>query len=1383
MASGTIAEALAQADKHRAAGDPGRAEAICRAVVAAAPKCAPAWCRLADVYKAQDRPADAADCYRKALAAEPNQPSVHNSLGILYARRRDYAAAEVSFRNALRLQPDHAKAFNNLGNVLSELGKTAEAVTAYRQAYHLGYRDPLLHDNLAQMHHRGGDPRAEEAQLQKALRAKPDDPDLLKRLGSALVAQVQFDPAIACFRRAVRLRADDADAHWRLGDAYSGQGSLDRAIDSLKTAVRLKPDEANYHHHLGAAYMTLGELAEAQACFRRGIELAPANDRLHSSLLFALCYDPDADPAAVLAEHRRWADRHAPAGPTPVHANDRTPGRRLRVGYVSPDFRGHPVGRFIEPALVNHDPAQVEVFCYDEFQRPPDPLTARQQAKVKNWRNVRGLSDEKLAEQVRADGIDVLVDLAGHTASHRLKAFALKPAPVQVTYLGYPNTTGVPAIDYLLTDAVADPRDRPCYLTEEPVRLPTGFCCFLPRTDVPDVSPLPAAKNGYVTFGSLHGQSKLNGKVIDLWAAVLKAVPAAKLLFARHTMAGEARDRLVRMFAARGVAGDRLRFRQLAAGTGEYWTVYGDVDISLDPFPWTGHTTSCESLWMGVPVVTLFGQAHAGRMVASVLAHAGLHDWVAETPQGYVGLAKQWAGRLPELATLRAGMRDRLKKSDLCNAVGFARGLEEAYRAMWRRWCERPAPVPRDETRTVTLLAQAEQARQAGDWPRAERHFRELLDADPGCVDGRTAFGDACKAAGNWADAADHYRKALDLRPQVPRTWNSLGIALANLRKFAECEAAFRRVVELDPDHAKGFNNLGNALAELGRPDDAVAAWREAHRLGHSDAPLHENLANLLFRRGDYAEAEAHFRRLLRHRPDDPPALRKLAELLAKRSEYDAAVELLNRLIALDPKDADARWRLGNVLTEQGNLGHAARCYRDALAVKPDHAPYLHHLGTALMMAGRIAEATDCYRKAMAAMPDNKLSHASLLFVLCYDPAADPAAVFAEHKRWGELYATPKDPAPTFLNDRAPDRRLRVGYVSPDFRGHPVGRFIEPVIAHHDPAQVELFCYDEYLRPPDPLTARLQAKVKHWRNTRGRPDDEVAAQVRADGIDVLVDLAGHTGSNRIGLFARRAAPVQVTYLGYPNTTGVPAMDYVLTDAVADPESEPWYFTEHPVRLPTGFACFRPRDNAPDVTPLPALANGHLTFGCTHNQGKLNGRVLDLWAEVLKAVPGSKLLFARHTLTDEARADLLELFAARGIGADRLAFRRPTAMTGNFLGVYQEIDVSLDPFPWTGHTTACESLWQGVPSITLRGRAHAGQMVASVLTHAGLPDWIAETSEQYVELAKVWAGRLDELAALRAGMRDRLRSAPLCDAVEFTRGLEAAYRRMWRAWCA
>ena len=1270
------------------------------------------------------------------------------------------------------------------------------------------------------------DIRAAEAALQKALRERPDDPALLAQLGVVLSRQLCWDGAAACLRRAVQLRPADADARRQFGQVLVRLGRLDQAESHLREVVRLRPADTAAGNDLAVALLQQAKLDDAAAAFDRVLAVEPDNAAAHSMRLYLLNYDHRVRPEELLEEHRRWARRFATITPADSASfpNDPSPDRRLRVGYVSPDFRRHPVGRLVESILAAHDPRRVEVICYDEAIRVPDDVTARLRARAHRWQVTRGLSHDRFAERVRADQVDILVDLAGHTADNRLAAFARRLAPVQVTYLGYPNTTGVPAMDYVLTDAVADPETAPVYFTETPVRLPTGFTCFAPRDDAPAVSPLPAKRNGYLTLGAPHTLGKLNAAVLDLWAKVLREVPTTHLVIARNTLGPGTRDHLRAQFAARGVADDRVELRQLTSGEGEYLGFYRDVDVTLDTFPWTGHTTACESLWMGVPVVTLRGTTHAGRMVASVLTHARLADWVADTPEQYVGVVKTWSGRVDQLAAVRTGLRDRVRRSPLCDAAGFARGLEDAYRTMWRAWAAGRKPVAK------------------------------ALPVPPGTptdADGWKALGDAHKARGEFPAAAAAYRKAVELAPGLAAAHNGLGILSAMQRQFADAEGHFRRAVAAQPDHAKAHHNLGNVLSELGRYADAVAAYRDAERLGYRDAALYTGLGVAHLRQRQPAEAERVLRQAIATKPDDPVAhyhlgtaladlgrhpdavaafvraeelgkrdaelyaalatalarvgrysdavrpaseavrlkpndpepLKLLGFVLNKMTKLDAAAEAYRKAAELNPADADTHHKLGMVHTRQGFLDQAVVRNREAVRLQPGNPVFHSGLASAYIQNGDIGPALASIREAMRLNPGYAEANSSLLFMLCYDPDSKPEDVFEEHKAWARRFAPPPATPPVHANDRDPDRRLRVGYVSPDLRNHPVGFFIEPVLLAHDPAKIELVCYDECVWPPDQLAARLQKKAALWRVSRGMPDAEFARQIRDDRIDVLVDLAGHTASNRLRLFALKPAPVQGTYLGYPNTSGIPAIDYVLTDAVADPADAPVYFTETPVRLPGGFCCFAPRAGTPEVAPLPALRNGYVTFGSLHNQAKLNPAVLALWAEVLRAVPTARMLFVRHTLTEEARSALRQAFESRGVAADRVAFHQPPAGTGQYVKCYADIDVQLDPFPWTGHTTACESLWMGVPSITLRGTTHAGRMVASVLTFAGLPDWVADTPAEYVRLARSWAERIPELAALRTGMRARLAGSPLCDVTGFTRHLEDAYRTMWRTWCA
>jgi len=435
---------------------------------------------------------------------------------------------------------------------------------------------------------------------------------------------------------------------------------------------------------LGCAYLKQAQWHLAIWSLRQALHYRPDMPSPRSNLLFCMNYDPEVHPDAVFAEHCEWGRLHGQTPPPAPHANDRNPDRRLRIGYVSPDFRSHALVRYFEPVLTHHDPVKVETYCYAEVA-VPDDTTRRLEKIPHHWLSTCKLSDAALAKRIRDDRIDILVDLAGHTAGNRLLAMAQKPAPIQATWLGYINTTGLPAIDYRFSDSVLDPPNSVVRDTEQLVRLPGGFCCFGAPGDAPDVGPLPAIGRGFMTFGSLNNSFKLNNKVYDLWARVLKALPTSRLLMFRDTLTTTAREQLRREFEDRGVASDRLDLRQWSGAPG-YLEVYNEIDVCLDTFPFTGGVTTCEALWMGVPVVSLAGARPMGRHSASLLARVGLSDWAVQTQQQYVDKALGAAHDLEALAKIRAVLRERMTAT-VCNAKQVTKELEDAYRAMWQRWC------------------------------------------------------------------------------------------------------------------------------------------------------------------------------------------------------------------------------------------------------------------------------------------------------------------------------------------------------------------------------------------------------------------------------------------------------------------------------------------------------------------------------------------------------------------------------------------------------------------------------------------------------------------------------------------------------------------------
>ena len=469
--------------------------------------------------------------------------------------------------------------------------------------------------------------------------------------------------------------------------ALSAQGKLDEAVASYREALRLRPDYPEALFNLNLVLGKQGLIDDSIACVRRAIALKPDDAGVHSGLLLSLVYLPEAEPQAIFGEHRRWADRHeAPlAASARPHANVKDRERPLRVGYLSPDFRQHPVANTIEPVLAHHDRASWHVTCYANVARP-DSVTERFYPLADCWRNIAGMPDDRVADLIRADGIDILVDLAGHTAGQRLLVFAARPAPVQVAYSGYPNTTGMTSMAYRITDAYADPPGQTeAFHTETLVRLPEIAWCYRPPP-CPDVGPLPARTVGTVSFGCLNKLAKVSAPVIALWSRVLQAVPDSQLLLLQGSsqLAG---DRLRAEFARLGIDGGRLNLLEPPRREEQYFALFQTIDICLDTFPYNGCVTTCNSLWMGVPVVTLAGNSFVSRQGVSLLSNLRMRDWIARAPEDYVAVASRWAGHLDWLEKLRAGLRERMRLSPICNEARFTRSLEAAYRRLWTDWC------------------------------------------------------------------------------------------------------------------------------------------------------------------------------------------------------------------------------------------------------------------------------------------------------------------------------------------------------------------------------------------------------------------------------------------------------------------------------------------------------------------------------------------------------------------------------------------------------------------------------------------------------------------------------------------------------------------------
>ena len=582
--------------------------------------------------------------------------NVEQVLDTALQRQRSGAVkeAEVLYRQVLFAHPNHVPAMFHLGMLCQAQNRLSESVEL----------------------------------LEKAVRLQPDFVSAHNSLGVALARQKNYAAAVVALERSIALRPDLIDLQINLGNIYKSWEKFELAIQCYSNALRLNAANAEAHNLLGGVYSMLGRLPEGIRHFEEALRLNPRNAATHSNLLLAMNYLPNMNSDVLLAEHRFWWRLHGRGlTPPPIHANDRNPDRRLRVGYVSPDFRKHAVAAFLEPIFRHHDPTHIEMFAYAEVPNP-DSVTAHFKSLAHHWRSTCGQSDVELAKHIREDEIDILVDLAGHSASNRLTVFAQMPAPVQVTYLGYPNSTGLCEITYRLTDAIVDPSTSPGGQREELVRLDGCFCVYNPIEQTPDVAPPPAMRKRHITFGSLHNLAKLNRETISLWCSVMRAMPTSRMLVFRNTLQGKRRQQLGLLFADGGIAPERVDLLYESSPPMDYLRIYEDVDIHLDALPWSGHVTTCESLWMGVPVITLRGSRSSGRLSASILRAIGRPEWIAETPSDFVAIACRLAEDDAKLLQIRSTLRQQMRSSILCDGAAFCRRLESEYRRIWRHACD-----------------------------------------------------------------------------------------------------------------------------------------------------------------------------------------------------------------------------------------------------------------------------------------------------------------------------------------------------------------------------------------------------------------------------------------------------------------------------------------------------------------------------------------------------------------------------------------------------------------------------------------------------------------------------------------------------------------------
>lgn len=663
-------------------------------------------------------------------------------------------------------------------------------------------------------------------------------------------------------------------------------------------------------------------------------------------------------------------------------------------------------------------------------------------------------------------------------------------------------------------------------------------------------------------------------------------------------------------------------------------------------------------------------------------------------------------------------------------------------------------------------------AHQSGALDEAERYYRQLLETVPDHASGLTNLGALVARSGRTDEAEQLYLRAIEANPNQLDAHFNLGNLYRRLRRPQDAIPHYEETLRISPDSPAALVNLGLAVSDQNDWPRAIECFARAVTVNASIPDGLVLLGDALARCGRRDEALAAFREAVSRFPDSPRPLCHLGIHLTAANQCEEAIDTLEKALTLRPDYAEARNALGAALEGVGRTDDAQREYRTAMALNPNDAHTLLNLGTSLAEQGQIPEAITVLRKSLSLVPDPLAGH-TLLANLLHSDSVTAEQLRDEHIAWAQQHAEPlMPPEPVRKRQRNAVERVRVGYVMGEFRSRSAVAFLETLLTHHDRSRFHITVYANVVRNDDTQN-RLRRLADSWKSIAQMPDEHAAKLIRDDEIDILVDLNGHNPGNRLLLFARKPAATQISLFGYPATTGLKAMDFRITDATTDVpgQAEPLY-VEKLLRLPETGWLYAPPANAPTPNAMPAAKRRVFTFGCLNHPAKLSDACVETWCAILKAVPKSRfVLLAGQSVA--ASTELAKRFLSRGVSSDRLELVYRLS-ANDYYEAYQPLDLTLDPFPHGGAVTTCDSLWMGIPVLTVAGRDARGRQAVSLLNALGMPEFIADTPEQLVTLATTWADQRDALADLRDILRDMVRQSPLTAAIPFVKHLESAY---------
>ncbi len=1158
-------------------------------------------------------------------------------------------------------------------------------------------------------YHRAGQLQEAEALYRNILESQPNHPDALHLLGGIAHQAGKHDAAVSLIRQAIQNVPDNPLYYSNLAAVFKAQGKSDEVISCCRKAVELDPNYAEAYNNMGSALLEQGKSAEAMACFRKALESDPDCSDALGNLSFQLLHscewkafnellprleaadqasmdkgfksieDPFAslmrsdDPSLNFAVAKAWASdifrRMSPLKPYFPFEDRKSPlfsSRKIRLGYLSNDFRNHATAYLIRSLFGLHNREKFEVIAYS-FGEDDRSIFRKQIAQdCDKFVDLRLLGHTESAKRIYKDRVDILVDLMGHSRNNRLEICALRPAPVQIAYLGFPGTTGADFFDYIITDKIVTPPDHAAYYSEKFVYMPH---CYQINDHLRSASSKEWKNSDFglpqtgLIFCSFNNSYKIEPLMFDRWMNILRQVPESVLWLlggnelAEKNLRHEAENRGVKsqrlIFAKRSAPHEHLRRHRLA-------------DLMLDTRICNGHTTTTDALWSGVPVITVQGRHFPSRVSSSILTTMGLSELVTHDLEEYERLAVRLATHSDELAILKRKLEKHRLTSPLFDTPRWVSNLETAYKEIWKVFLAGEKPKIIKVKENHVSIKQKHSANKAASSENAE----------------------------------DCYRQGVILRQQG---------------RSDEALSCFQKVVESMPDMAPAYIYIGNIIQAQGRSDEAIACYQRAAAL-QPDVPIvYNNMGNVLKDQGKIQEAINCYRKALQLEPEMPAACSNLLFQLQQTcswQDFDALSAKLDRLT--------------KTMLNKG--------------LKTDEDPFV-----------------------------NLTRH------------ADPELNFAVAKSWSDEIS--RLASHTKLRFSYPGKsvskdKIAIAYLSKDFHNHATAHLMSSLFGLHDRNRFHVCCYSYGADDGSDYRKKIRKDCDRFIDIQYLNTVEAAKCINDDQTDILIDLKGYTHSNRLDICALRPAAIQVSYLGFPGTTGADFFDYIITDAVVTPEDHAPYYSEKFVYLPH---CYQVNDYKQRISDKKwkradfGLPEQAFVF-CSFNQAyKIESRIFDVWMSLLRQIPESVLWLmpgnpiAKENLKHEARQ--------RGVNPERLIFT-DMVLKHEHLARYRLADLALDTRIYNGHTTSSDALWAGVPVITCYGSHFASRVSSSILTAAGTAETITHNLRDYESLALHLAGHPDALAAVRKKLAANRLAAPLFDTPRFVRNLEKAYQEMW-----